>query len=162
MVEFAFSKNLELSCIVDKTHLVHRCALEKVVRLCQNPKVGLKNSPPYILDLLPDTYQHLRLILTRYEGKMEVLGENEYFRVFMENLLKKTKQTISLFKEGKEKMYEETSQPRRHLTKLSLIFSHMLAELKAIFQNGVFQGDTFRITKADAADFWRKVFGENS
>eukprot|EP00061_Rhincodon_typus_P006327 g26863.t1 len=43
---------------------------------------------------------------------MEVLGENEYFRVFMENLLKKTKQTISLFKEGKEKMYEETSQPR--------------------------------------------------
>lgn len=44
---------------------------------------------------------------------MEALGENEYFRVFMENLLKKTKQTVSLFKEGKEKMYEETSQPRQ-------------------------------------------------
>lgn len=136
--------------------------MDKVVRLCQNPKVGLKNSPPYILDLLPDTYQHLRLILNRYEGKMEALGENEYFRVFMENLLKKTKQTVSLFKEGKEKMYEETSQPRRHLTKLSLIFSHMLAELKAIFQNGVFMGDTFRITKADAADFWRKAYGEKT
>ncbi|XP_078389606.1 E3 ubiquitin-protein ligase CBL [Cetorhinus maximus] len=149
--------------IVDK-RAVEKCwkLMDKVVRLCQNPKVGLKNSPPYILDLLPDTYQHLRLILTRYEGKMEALGENEYFRVFMENLLKKTKQTISLFKEGKEKMYEETSQPRRHLTKLSLIFSHMLAELKAIFQNGVFQGDTFRITKADAADFWRKAFGEKT
>uniref|UniRef100_A0A8B9ZYJ2 E3 ubiquitin-protein ligase CBL n=1 Tax=Anas zonorhyncha TaxID=75864 RepID=A0A8B9ZYJ2_9AVES len=83
-----------------------------VVRLCQNPKLALKNSPPYILDLLPDTYQHLRTILSRYEGKMETLGENEYFRVFMENLMKKTKQTISLFKEGKERMYEENSQPR--------------------------------------------------
>ncbi|KAI6073197.1 E3 ubiquitin-protein ligase CBL [Aix galericulata] len=76
-----------------------------------NPKLALKNSPPYILDLLPDTYQHLRTILSRYEGKMETLGENEYFRVFMENLMKKTKQTISLFKEGKERMYEENSQP---------------------------------------------------
>lgn len=84
----------------------------QVVRLCQNPKLALKNSPPYILDLLPDTYQHLRMILSRYEGKMETLGDNEYFRVFMENLTKKTKQTISLFKEGKERMYEENSQPR--------------------------------------------------
>ncbi|XP_014350702.1 E3 ubiquitin-protein ligase CBL [Latimeria chalumnae] len=136
--------------------------MDKVVRLCQNPKLALKNSPPYILDLLPDTYQHLRSILSRYEGKMETLGENEYFRVFMENLLKKTKQTILLFKEGKERMYEENSQPRRNLTKLSLIYSHMLAELKAIFNNGLFQGDTFRITKADAAEFWRKAFGEKT
>lgn len=84
----------------------------QVVRLCQNPKLALKNSPPYILDLLPDTYQHLRTILSRYDGKMETLGDNEYFRVFVENLTKKTKQTISLFKEGKERMYEENSQPR--------------------------------------------------
>ncbi|XP_073422572.1 E3 ubiquitin-protein ligase CBL isoform X1 [Dendrobates tinctorius] len=143
---------------------VEKCwkLMDKVVRLCQNQRLALKNSPPYILDLLPDTYQHLRTIMSRYEGKMEILGENEYFRVFMENLLKKTKQTISLFKEGKERMYEENSQPRRNLTKLSLIFSHMLAELKGIFPNGLFQGDTFRITKADAADFWRKAFGEKT
>ncbi|XP_069854174.1 E3 ubiquitin-protein ligase CBL-like, partial [Dipodomys merriami] len=146
---------------VDKK-MVEKCwkLMDKVVRLCQNPKLALKNSPPYILDLLPDTYQHLRTVLSRYEGKMETLGENEYFRVFMENLMKKTKQTISLFKEGKERMYEENSQPRRNLTKLSLIFSHMLAELKGIFPSGLFQGDTFRITKADAAEFWRKAFGE--
>ncbi|XP_066565338.1 E3 ubiquitin-protein ligase CBL [Amia ocellicauda] len=148
---------------VDKK-TVEKCwkLMDKVVRLCQNPKLALKNSPPYILDLLPDTYQHLRTILSRYEGKMETLGENEYFRVFMENLTKKTKQTISLFKEGKERMYEENSQPRRNLTKLSLIFSHMLAELKAIFPNGLFQGDNFRITKADAAEFWRKSFGDKT
>nr|KAF6437135.1 Cbl proto-oncogene [Molossus molossus] len=148
---------------VDKK-MVEKCwkLMDKVVRLCQNPKLALKNSPPYILDLLPDTYQHLRTVLSRYEGKMDTLGENEYFRVFMENLTKKTKQTISLFKEGKERMYEENSQPRRNLTKLSLIFSHMLAELKGIFPSGLFQGDTFRITKADAAEFWRKAFGEKT
>ncbi|XP_076832638.1 E3 ubiquitin-protein ligase CBL isoform X1 [Brachyhypopomus gauderio] len=148
---------------VDKK-TVEKCwkLMDKVVRLCQNPKLALKNSPPYILDLLPDSYQHLRTILSRYEGRMETLGDIEYFRVFMENLTKKTKQTISLFKEGKERMYEENSQPRRNLTKLSLIFSHMLAELKAIFPNGLFQGDNFRITKADAAEFWRKSFNDKT
>lgn len=148
---------------VDKK-MVEKCwkLMDKVVRLCQSPKLALKNSPPYILDLLPDTYQHLRTVLARYEGKMETLGENEYFRVFMENLMKKTKQTISLFKEGKERMYEENSQLRRNLTKLSLIFSHMLAELKGIFPSGLFQGDAFRITKADAAEFWRRAFGEKT
>lgn len=149
--------------VVDKK-MVEKCwkLMDKVVRLCQNPKVALKNSPPYILDLLPDTYQHLRTILSRYEGRMETLGENEYFRVVMENLTNKTKQTMSLFKEAKERMYEENSQPRRNLTKLSLIFSHMLAELKAIFPNGLFQGDNFRITKADAAEFWRRSFGDKT
>uniref|UniRef100_A0A3B4Y5Y5 E3 ubiquitin-protein ligase CBL n=1 Tax=Seriola lalandi dorsalis TaxID=1841481 RepID=A0A3B4Y5Y5_SERLL len=149
--------------VVDKK-MVEKCwkLMDKVVRLCQNPKVALKNSPPYILDLLPDTYQHLRTILSRYEGKMEILGENEYFRVVMENLTNKTKQTMSLFKEAKERMYEENSQPRRNLTKLSLIFSHMLAELRAIFPNGLFQGDNFRITKADAAEFWRRSFGDKT
>uniref|UniRef100_A0A3P8Y7X6 E3 ubiquitin-protein ligase CBL n=1 Tax=Esox lucius TaxID=8010 RepID=A0A3P8Y7X6_ESOLU len=149
--------------VVDKK-MVEKCwkLMDKVVRLCQNPKVALKNSPPYILDLLPDTYQHLRTILSRYEGKMETLGENEYFRVVMENLTNKIKQTMSLFKEAKERMYEENSQPRRNLTKLSLIFSHMLAELKAVFPNGLFQGDNFRITKADAAEFWRRSFGDKT
>uniref|UniRef100_A0A8C5E1S3 E3 ubiquitin-protein ligase CBL n=1 Tax=Gouania willdenowi TaxID=441366 RepID=A0A8C5E1S3_GOUWI len=149
--------------VVDKK-MVEKCwkLMDKVVRLCQNPKVALKNSPPYILDLLPDTYQHLRTVLSRYEGKMEILGENEYFRVVVENLTNKTKQTMSLFKEAKERMYEENSQPRRNLTKLSLIFSHMLAELKAIFPNGLFQGDNFRITKADAAEFWRRSFGDKT
>lgn len=151
------------AAVVDKK-MVEKCwkLMDKVVRLCQNPKVALKNSPPYILDLLPDTYQHLRTVLSRYEGKMEILGENEYFRVVVENLTNKTKQTMSLFKEAKERMYEENSQPRRNLTKLSLIFSHMLAELKAVFPNGLFQGDNFRITKADAAEFWRRSFGDKT
>lgn len=112
---FSLDSLLLLSCFLKRCQIQHCLifsALLQVVRLCQNPKLALKNSPPYILDLLPDTYQHLRTILSRYEGKMETLGDNEYFRVFMENLTKKTKQTISLFKDGKERMFEENSQPR--------------------------------------------------
>ncbi|XP_053791096.1 E3 ubiquitin-protein ligase CBL-B isoform X1 [Vidua chalybeata] len=138
--------------------------MDKVVRLCQNPKLQLKNSPPYILDILPDTYQHLRLILSKYDDnqKLAQLSENEYFKIYIDSLMKKSKRAIRLFKEGKERMYEEQSQDRRNLTKLSLIFSHMLAEIKAIFPNGQFQGDNFRITKADAADFWRKFFEDKT
>ncbi len=36
----------------------------------------------------------------------------------------------------------------------------MLSELKAIFPSGSFAGDGFRITKSDAADFWRLSFGD--
>ncbi|XP_051972931.1 E3 ubiquitin-protein ligase CBL-B-like isoform X2 [Xyrauchen texanus] len=138
--------------------------MDKVVRLCQNPRLQLKNSPPYILDILPDTYQHLRLILCRYEDNQRLtqLSENDYFKVYIDSLMKKSKRAIRLFKEAKERMYEEQSQDRRNLTKLSLIFSHMLAEIKAIFPGGQFQGDSFRITKADAAEFWRRSFGEKT
>ncbi|XP_046482856.1 E3 ubiquitin-protein ligase CBL-B isoform X2 [Neodiprion pinetum] len=136
--------------------------MDKVVKLCQHQRMNLKNSPPFILDILPDTYQRLRLIYSKYEDKMQVLHSNEHFSVFINNLMRKCKQAIKLFKEGKEKMFDETSHYRRNLTKLSLVFSHMLSELKAIFPNGVFAGDQFRITKSDAAEFWKERFGNNT
>ena len=119
--------------------------------------MNLKNSPPFILDILPDTYQHLRQINQHYENKMSELNDIEYFVIFIDNLLKKCKQTIKLFKEGKEKMYEEDSPPRRSLTKLSLVFSHMLRELKDLFKNNVFVGNNFRITKSDAGGLLENV-----
>lgn len=122
----------------------------------------LKNSPPYILDILPDTYQHLRLIYTKHEDSVHILNENEYFRVFIENLIRKCKQCIKLFKDSKDKIYDESSTHRRNLTKLSLVFSHMLSELKAIYPAGVFAGDAFRITKSDAAEFWKTSFGDRT
>jgi E3 ubiquitin-protein ligase CBL len=67
---------------------------------------------------------------------------------------------IKLFKDGKEKMFEDSSPHRRNLTKLSLVFSHMLSEVKAVFPNGSFAGDNFRITKSDAAEFWKTSFGD--
>lgn len=132
--------------------------MDKVVKLCQHSKMNLKNSPPFILDILPDTYQRLRFIYSKYEDNIQLLHENEHFNLFILNLMRKCKQAIKLFKEGKEKMYDENSHYRRNLTKLSLVFSHMLSELKALFPNGVFTGDQYRITKSDAAEFWKKNF----
>ena len=63
--------------------------MDKVVKLCQHPKMNLKNSPPFILDILPDTYQHLKLINVKYDDRMHVLNENEYFRIFIDNLMTK-------------------------------------------------------------------------
>ena len=43
---------------------------------------------------------------------------------------------------------------------MALVFSHMLAELKALFPNHRFIGDKFRITKRDAEAFWKEAFGQ--
>lgn len=136
--------------------------MNKVVKLCQQGRMNLKNSPPFILDILPETYQHLSTIYNKHEDKLNILDENEYFRIFLDNLNKKCKQAIKLFKEGKEKMFDESSTYRRNLTKLSLVFSHMLSELKAIFPLGVFAADNFRITKSDAEEFWKNSFGDKT
>lgn len=55
--------------------------MDKVVKQCQQSKMNLKNSPPFILDILPDTYQHLRLIYNKYENNLAALNGNEYFKV---------------------------------------------------------------------------------
>ncbi|KRZ43096.1 E3 ubiquitin-protein ligase CBL, partial [Trichinella pseudospiralis] len=132
--------------------------MDQVVRMCQHPRLNLKNSPPFILDILPDTYQHLRLICAQDFN----LSENEYFCFFIMNLMRKCKSTVHLFKVYREQMYDEYSAGRRSLNKLSLIFSHMLAELKAEFPNGQFIGDRFRVTKKDAAEFWRSCFNNRT
>eukprot|EP00794_Sanderia_malayensis_P011094 gene11094-12262_t len=136
--------------------------MDKVGKQCQNPRLVLKNSPPYLLDILPDTYQHLKLIVKEYEDRMHQLNDCEYFRIYLENLNAKSKQVLKLFREGKDKMYDEHSNYRRTLTKLSLIFNHMLADLKAIFPNGNYISNGFKITKTDAADFWKTSFGERT
>lgn len=66
---------------------------------------------------------------------------------------------MKLFKEDRERIFDEGSSSRRNLTKLSLIFSHMLAELKAEFPDGIFIGENFRITKKEADAFWKESFG---
>jgi E3 ubiquitin-protein ligase CBL len=132
--------------------------MEQVIKMCQQPRMNLKNSPPYILDILPDTHQHLKLIQSVYDDRWHLLSNNEYFVVFMDSLTTKCQKCIKLFKDNKEKMFDETSHGRRSLIKLSLIFSHMIAELKALFPNGTFAGDNYRLTKSDAGEWWKQTF----
>lgn len=68
--------------VIDKQTLDKTWKLmDKVVKQCQHPKMNLKNSPPFILDILPDTYHHLKLISTEYENNLSILNNNEYFKV---------------------------------------------------------------------------------
>ncbi|KAL6724497.1 hypothetical protein Aduo_019383 [Ancylostoma duodenale] len=127
--------------------------MDDVVKACQNHRLNLKNSPPFILDILPDTYTQLVYIFTQNHV---ILRDNYYIQIFLENMQQKCKQVLKLFKTNA--IFEEQSQERRTLTKLSLIFSHMLFELKAEFPDGTFIGDKFRITKREAEDFWNSNF----
>ena len=61
--------------------------------------MNLKNSPPFILDILPDTMLHIKLIQSVHDEQF--LSNNEYFVIFIDNLNKKLKSCIELFKTNK-------------------------------------------------------------
>ncbi|XP_032094495.1 E3 ubiquitin-protein ligase CBL-like [Thamnophis elegans] len=138
--------------------------LTKLQQLVCQPQVALRNSPPHLPSILPGIYHHLRLIREHYGAALAEVGESDFFRVFLLNLLEKIKQTARLFKRGKDKeeVLLEGSVARRNLTKLSLIFSHMLAELQAVFPNGEDQGSTYQLSKQEAHVFWRGTWRERS
>ncbi|XP_023819773.1 E3 ubiquitin-protein ligase CBL isoform X2 [Oryzias latipes] len=139
--------------------------LDRLHNLCTNPRLGLKNSPPYLPDLVRETLTLLHQVWEPYLGYSSAGGqfprgdEATYLGVHVRNLLDKTEKAMLLFKDGREKIFDETSSCRRNLTKLSLLFSHMLWELKAMFPGGHFQGDTYKLTKSKAEEFWRRSFG---
>ncbi|XP_056142097.1 E3 ubiquitin-protein ligase CBL-C isoform X2 [Lampris incognitus] len=139
--------------------------LDKLHQLSTNPRLGLKNSPPYLPELVSETAMLLTQVWEPYRGSGASGGhaprgdEADYLRIHVRHLLDKTDKAVLLFKEGRDKMFEEMSSYRRNLTKLSLLFSHMLWELRAMFPGGRFQGDTYRLTKTEAEEFWRHSFG---
>ncbi|CAD6188943.1 unnamed protein product [Caenorhabditis auriculariae] len=71
--------------------------MDDVVKQCQSPRLNLKNSPPFILDILPDTYSQLMFIFTQNNN---VLRENEYLRIFLDNMQQKCKDLKAEFPSG--------------------------------------------------------------
>ncbi|TRY84520.1 hypothetical protein DNTS_001283 [Danionella cerebrum] len=136
--------------------------LDKLHKLSTDPRLALKNSPPYLPELVSETATHLTEVWAPYRGSTCPIprgDEAEYLRIHIRHLLDKTERALLLFKDGKDKMFVGTSSHRRNLTKLSLLFSHMLNELRMMFPGGLFQGNTYRVTKTEAKEFWRKAFG---
>ncbi|XP_049587639.1 E3 ubiquitin-protein ligase CBL-C isoform X1 [Syngnathus scovelli] len=139
--------------------------LEKLHEACANPRLGLKSSSPYLLELLPETASALRRVWEPYRGLGAFTGpapgedEAAFLGLHARTLLAQTDRALLLFKEAKEKMFDETSSYRKDLTKLSLLFSHMLWELKAIFPGDRYHGNTYTLTKTEARDFWKMTFG---
>ncbi|CAF4348504.1 unnamed protein product, partial [Adineta steineri] len=58
--------------------------MDRIVKYCQMPKMNLKNSPPYMLDILPDLYQTLREIINNYDDRLHILNDIDYFRIFLD------------------------------------------------------------------------------
>jgi E3 ubiquitin-protein ligase CBL len=133
---------------------------EKLLKLCQSERLNLINSPPYIIDILPDLCQAFNTIYFVYENKLTVLNDIDYFCLLIKNCTDKLQQVIDLFKTAGKRMYEEASAERQQLTKHTLTFSHILAEIKSLFPRDAYEGQHFRIAKKDAADFWKSNFGD--
>lgn len=92
--------------------------LDKLHLLCTNPRLGLRNSPPYIPDLVSETSILLTQVWEPYRGiraassQLPHAEEAKYLRLHLRNLLDKTDRAMLLFKEGREKIFEETSSHR--------------------------------------------------
>ena len=153
--------SLSTTSKIEKKHFekVNKLA-DKILKNCQSEKMNLINSPPYIIDILPDICQIFNTISVIYENKLHLLNDIEYFCILMRNCLDKFQQLIDLFKLAGKKMYEETSEERQKLIKYTLVFSHILAEMKSIFPRDVYEGQSYRIAKKDAEDFWKANFNE--
>nr|CAH8870404.1 unnamed protein product [Trichobilharzia regenti] len=161
--QFIHNSGLAVRVMFDKK-CVHLCYkyLDKVVRLCQQPKLNLKISPPYILDIIPDIYEKLQGITASYEENYDVLSQIEYFQIYISTVIEKCEQTINLFKNSKEKIFDTNSDARFRLVKLSLVYSHLLKDLEALFPHNIFTSTTFRITKPDAARWWLSNFDNSA
>ncbi|KAM9309042.1 E3 ubiquitin-protein ligase CBL-C [Pholidichthys leucotaenia] len=150
--------------LVDKT--LKRLA--RLHELCTNPQLGLRNSPPHLPQLVSETSALLSQVWEPYQSSKAAGSrvphgdEAEYLRIHIKNLLDKTDRAVLLFKEGRRKIFDKTSSYRRNLTKLTLLFSHILWELKAIFPRGCFHGDKYKVTMAEADEFWRHSFDNRS
>lgn len=89
--------------------------LDKLHRLSVDARMALRNSPPYLPDLVTETATLLTDIWAPYRGPVVGIpraDEGDYLRVHIKHLLYKTDRAILLFREGREKMFEETSSCR--------------------------------------------------
>ncbi len=89
--------------------------LGKLHKLSTDPRLGLKNSPPYLPELVSETAIHLTEVWAPYRGSMMAVprgDEGDYLRIHIRQLLDKADRAVLLFKNGKEKMFEETTSYR--------------------------------------------------
>ncbi|XP_008584220.1 PREDICTED: E3 ubiquitin-protein ligase CBL-C [Galeopterus variegatus] len=134
---------------------------------CGDPRMAL--SPPSLRDLLPRTAQLLREVAQARRaasggGPEGPGGAGDFLVVYLANLEAKSRQVAALLpprgrRGSNDELFREGSRLRRQLAKLALIFSHMHAELGALFPGGKYCGHTYQLTKAPAHTFWREHCG---
>lgn len=141
--------------------------LQRLHEQCGDPR--LASSPPSLRDLLPSAAKLLREVAhARREaggsGHEGPGGAGDFLIVYLANLEAKSRQVAALLpprgqKSANDELFREGSILRRQLAKLALIFSHMYAELRALFPGGTYCGHTYQLTKTEAHTFWRERCG---
>nr|XP_020859434.1 E3 ubiquitin-protein ligase CBL-C isoform X2 [Phascolarctos cinereus] len=129
--------------------------------LCRAPP--LDSSPPSLPHLLPQMAWLLQQVTEARRqaagGLQEPGGPADFLAGFLTNLGQKVQQVAILFP-ARDKAFWEGPSHRRQLTKLALIFSHMLTELRALFPDGCYCGHTYQLSIPQAREFWRQKCGK--
>ncbi|XP_075845700.1 E3 ubiquitin-protein ligase CBL-C isoform X4 [Microtus pennsylvanicus] len=140
--------------------------LQRLEEQCRDPRLVM--GPPSLRILLPRTAQLLREVAKarrEAEGDPEGPGgAGDYLVIYLANLEAKGRKVAELLpprgkKDANEEVFREGSRFRRQLAKLALIFSHMHAELSALFPGGRYCGHLYQLTKGSAHTFWREHCG---
>jgi len=137
--------------ISERSRLSANKLAHKLLILAASKTINLKNSPPYLPSLLVDTDELLTQIFD--VNTWELLKNNFHLRIFLNGFREQCKKTLALFKDAKDQMEDPDGPYRRELSKFTLVFNHMLAELKAMWPGGVFNSRV-TIVKHEARDFW--------
>ncbi|XP_014979724.1 E3 ubiquitin-protein ligase CBL-C isoform X3 [Macaca mulatta] len=141
--------------------------LQRLEEQCSDPRLSL--SPPSLRDLLPRTAQLLREVASAQRaagrgGPGGPGGSRDFLLVYLANLEAKSRQLGALLpprgrRSANDELFRAGSSLRRQLAKLAIIFSHMHAELHALFPGGKYCGHVYQLTKAPAHIFWREHCG---
>ncbi|XP_005086382.1 LOW QUALITY PROTEIN: E3 ubiquitin-protein ligase CBL-C [Mesocricetus auratus] len=140
--------------------------LQRLEEQCRDPRLAM--GPPSLRHLLPRTAQLIREVAkARREapgGPEGPGGAADFLVVYLANLEAKGRKVAELLpprgrKDANEEVFREGSRFRRQLAKLALIFSHMHAELNALFPGGKYCGHLYQLSKAAAHSFWRERCG---
>ncbi|XP_055225678.1 E3 ubiquitin-protein ligase CBL-C isoform X3 [Gorilla gorilla gorilla] len=141
--------------------------LQRLEEQCVDPRLSV--SPPSLRDLLPRTAQLLREVAHSRRaagggGPGDPGGSGDFLLIYLANLEAKSRQVAALLpprgrRSANDELFRAGSRLRRQLAKLAIIFSHMHAELHALFPGGKYCGHMYQLTKAPAHTFWRESCG---
>uniref|UniRef100_A0A8C5KTF2 E3 ubiquitin-protein ligase CBL n=1 Tax=Jaculus jaculus TaxID=51337 RepID=A0A8C5KTF2_JACJA len=140
--------------------------LERLEGQCQDPRLAFGH--PSLSDLLPRIAHLLREVASARSAAGDAPegpgGAWDFLVTYLANLEAKGRQVEALLprrgrKDANQELFPEGYRLRRQLAKLALIFSHMHAELAALFPGGHYCGHLYQLTKAPAHTFWRQYCG---
>ena len=124
-----------------------RAFVDKFYTYSESAYIEPKKSSPCIFAIILEIVGVIDRIFDNYKKDLGVLNNIEYFNVTSQNLLKKLKEVI---------------KSRTEFIKTTLILSHILADLKAMFPESVYEGHKFRIKDSEAAEFWNYHFKDKT